>query len=80
MQRYNIYNLSSEFFTDKCSSSKINGNDIVIRDRIEEIYPYNVSFCSSGCELNNIKIETKRVKCSCNISYVDENIELSNNN
>ena len=79
-QGYNIYNLSSEFYTDKCKSANINGNDIVIKDRIEEIYPYNVSFCSIGCELNNVEIESKRVKCSCNISYNEEIIDINNNN
>ena len=78
-QGYNIYNLSSEFYTDKCSGANINGNDIVLKDRIEEIYPNNVSFCSNGCELNNVKIESKRIKCTCNISNNEENVEINNN-
>ena len=53
----------------------INGNDIVLKDRLEDIYPYNVSFCSKGCELSNIDIDSKIVNCSCNISYSEENLE-----
>ena len=79
MQGYNIYNLSSEFYTDKCSSANINGNDIVLNDRIEEIYPYNASFCPNGCGLDTVKIESKRVKCSCNISYSEEKVEITDN-
>ena len=75
-QGYNIYNLSSEFYTDKCASANINGNDIVIKDRLD-IYPYNASFCANGCQLNNVKIESKRVNCSCNISYNEENQEIN---
>ena len=79
MQGYNIYNFSSEFYSDKCTSANINGNDIILKDRIEEIYPYNASFCSNGCKLDNVEIESKRVKCSCNISYIEKNVEISNN-
>ena len=76
-QGYNIYNLSSEFYTDKCTGAYINENDIVLKDRIEEIYPNNVSFCPNGCELNNVKIESKRIKCTCNISVNEENVEIN---
>ena len=71
-QGYNIYNLSSEFYKDKCSPAHINGNDIILKDREEDFFPYNVSFCSNGCDLNNVEIETKRVSCSCNISYYEQ--------
>ena len=79
LQGYDIYNLSSEFYTDICTSAHINGNDIVLKDRIADIYPNNISFCSKGCKLNNINIESKKVNCSCNISYVEENLDISNN-
>ena len=79
-QGYDIYNLSSEFYTDKCSSANINGNDIVLKDRREDIYPDNISFCSNGCELNNVEIETKRVNCSCNLDYKEEEgLNIDNN-
>ena len=48
MQGYDIYNLSSEFYIDKCAAANINGNDIVLKDRKENIYPSNVSFCEKG--------------------------------
>ena len=56
LQGYNIYNLSSEFYIDKCSSANINGNDIVLKDRIEDIYPNIISFCPNKCELKNVII------------------------
>ena len=79
-QGYDIYNLSSEFYKDKCTTANINGNDIILEDRIEDIFPYNASFCSNGCELNNVVIESKRVSCSCDINYTEIYINLSNNN
>ena len=78
IQGYNIYNLTSEFYTDKCTGASINGNDIAEKDRLEYIYPYNASFCPEKCELNNVKIQSKRVNCTCNISYYEENQEINN--
>ena len=79
-QGYNIYNLSSEFYTDKCSGAYINGNDIVLNERKEYIYPNNVSFCSNKCKLNNVKVESKRVNCYCNISQSEKEIIINNYN
>ena len=79
MQGYDIYNLSSEFYTDKCAAANINGNDIVLKDRKENIYPSNVSFCEKGCELDMVKLESKRIKCNCNISKNEENVEIADN-
>ena len=81
VQGYNIYNLSSEFYTEKCSAANINGNDITIEDRIIEIYPYNITFCPQKCELQNVDIDSQRLNCNCNISFInyysqkDSNIE-----
>ena len=70
-QGYNIHNLSSNFYNDKCTAAYINGNDIIIKDRIDDIYPYNVSFCPKSCRLNNTEINKKRFNCSCNISFIE---------
>ena len=81
VQGYNIYNLTSEFYTEKCSAAYINGNDIAIKDRIIEIYPYNITFCPQKCELKNVDIDSQRLNCNCNISFIkyysqiDSNIE-----
>ena len=71
-QGYDIYNLSSEFYNDKCTPANINGNDIIIEDRKTDVYPYNVSFCPNGCAISNAEIESKRFNCSCNISFTTE--------
>ena len=78
-QGYDIYNLSSDFYTDECSAANINGNDIIIKDRISDIYPYNISFCPNGCELLNTEIEQKRFNCSCNISFINRNLPPNEN-
>ena len=78
-QEYDIYNSFSEFYTDKCSSTNINGDDIVIQDRINDIYPNDVYFYVAGCELDMIKMESKRIKCNYSISHNEENVEISDN-
>ena len=77
-QGFNIYNLSSDFYIDKCSSAHINENDIIIKDIIKDIYPYNITFCPKRCELINIDIKSRRVNCYCNISINDDFIDLNN--
>ena len=74
-QGYNIYDIKSDFYTDKCTAAYINGNDIIIKDRIEDIYPHNVSFCSQNCQLTKADIDTKRFNCLCNISSPSDSIE-----
>ena len=73
-QGYNIYDLNSDFYTDKCTPANINGNDIPLDDRKSEIYPNNISFCPNGCELNKAELEYKRLNCTCNVDY---NYEIS---
>ena len=66
---YDIYNLSSDLYTDKCIPADLDGNDITLKDRQEELYPKNVTFCSDGCELNKVTIESQRVSCSCSVDF-----------
>ena len=75
-QGYNIYNLTSEFYTDGCSPAKIGDNDIPLQDR-KLIYPHDISFCPGGCDFSEVMIETKRVKCSCDSYYTEEYVNIS---
>ena len=78
-QGYDIYNLSSDFYNEKCTPSNINNSDIIISDRIKEIYPLNVLICPNNCFLDNVDIENKRVNCICNISNINISYESNNN-
>jgi hypothetical protein len=75
-QGYNIYNLTSEFYTDGCSPAKIGSNDIPLQDR-KLIFPQNISFCPGGCDSYEVDIKTKRVKCSCESDYTEKYINIS---
>jgi hypothetical protein len=69
-----ILNSSDSFFNDICYSYSENGSDIILSDRISEIYQ-NYSLCDNGCEYEGMDTEDLTVSCSCNVSYDDTNDE-----
>ena len=74
---YDIYNESSEFYTDSCAPASISGNDITLTDRKTDFYPSNISLCNDSCQYSYVNLTTKRFICDCdiitNISEENEN-------
>ena len=68
-QGYDIYNPSSDFYNDICVPININDSDLILKDRIEYIFPSNISFCPNECTLNYIDIQNRRFNCSCKIYF-----------
>jgi hypothetical protein len=62
---YDIYNLSSEFYTDTCAPASVDGNDITLTDRKNDIYPSNVSICNDSCDYSSVNLTSKRFICEC---------------
>ena len=75
-QGYDIYNLSSEFYTDTCLSASINDSDLTLSLRQNEIYPGNESLCLNNCIYDGINLEENRVNCLCNI-YLSDDMEIN---
>ena len=65
-QKIDIFNLSSEFYTDICYNfeSPIKGKDIALKDRILLFYP-NITLCEDGCQIKGINLTTFKAKCEC---------------
>ena len=64
--RYDIFNSSSEFFNDICSTfTSENGTDVIIKDRQKDYYQ-NISFCLEGCDYNGFDRPKNQIKCQCN--------------
>ena len=62
------YNLSSEYYNDKCHpASTEKSTDIILEDRIKEYYNNNLSLCESNCEYTEYNINTKKALCECNV-------------
>ena len=79
-QGYDIFNKSSEFYYDVCSSAYLDESDLPLSVRQEDIYPENISLCQNGCEYNGVDLENKRVFCKCNPILPDENEENNEEN
>ena len=74
-----IFNIKDSFFNDICNSYSISKNDIVLKDRIKEIYQ-NYSLCDEGCSYNEINTIYKTISCDCevktNLSIDESEINL----
>ena len=65
-----IFNIEDSFFTDICKSfsDPKSQNDIVLEDRIKEIFQ-NFSVCNEGCKYSKIDLENKTIQCDCQVKY-----------
>ena len=67
-QGFDIYDKYSNFYYDYCLSAYYKENDIIIKDRIKEIYPNNITLCKINCEYKNVNIIEQRISCECNLN------------
>ena len=64
-----IYNISSDYYNDRCySSSSNNSTDKTLDVRQEEYSKLNLSLCESNCEYNGYDTKRKKVICECEIN------------
>ena len=74
---YDIYDKTSEFYSDICIPVSIKNNDIIVKDRRLDIYPNNVTLCKENCIYKYINIKDQRIICECNLNtnkiYNNEN-------
>ena len=61
-----IFNINDSFFNYICQSYSESNNDVVLEDRIKDIYQ-NYSLCEQGCAYKEFIIENMSVLCDCNI-------------
>ena len=61
-----IFNIKDSFFNDICYSFSTDYSDIILKDRILDIYQ-NYSLCDNECEYDKINIENMTVVCSCEV-------------
>ena len=58
------YNISDDYYNDKCSI-KDNDIDIILDDRRNEYYINNMSVCEKYCFFKDYNYDTKKVVCEC---------------
>ena len=61
-----IFNIKDSFFNDICQPYSDSKNDIILEDRIKDIY-MNYSLCEEGCNYNEINTHYMTISCDCHI-------------
>ena len=70
-----ILNSKDKFFNDICFPYSENNSDMILKDRISDIYQ-NYSKCDKNCEYKKIDINTSLITCNCKIkSEINKEIE-----
>ena len=62
----NVFNISDEFFNDVCYPYTEDGNDLILEDRIKDVYQ-NFTLCEEGCTFDSIDIYSMLISCKCDV-------------
>ena len=78
-QDINIFNLSSEFYTDICYifDSPLK-KDITLKDRLLLYYP-KITLCENNCNIKGINLTSFRAECECKFNNLKNNIFIKDN-
>jgi len=61
-----IFNINDSFFNDICYPYSNSYSDIILKDRISDIYQ-NYSLCDNNCEYDFIDFDSNSVICKCKV-------------
>ena len=61
-----VFDIKNEFFHDVCYPYSERDSDIILKDRISDIYE-NYSMCDNNCEYNGINYSKNTIICICDI-------------
>ena len=61
-----IFDIHDSFFNDLCYPYSILNSDIILKDRVLDIYQ-NYSLCDKGCQYESIDIEGLTIACYCEV-------------
>ena len=59
-----IFNIEDKFFNDICYTYSENNSDMILNDRISDIYE-NYSLCENNCQYDKINTTDNTVTCKC---------------
>ena len=63
-QGIDVFNRNDKFFNDICHPNRIESKDIILKDRVSDIYQ-NVIICQEGCIYKDINFDSKIADCVC---------------
>ena len=61
-----VFNIKDKFFNDICYSYSEGDSDLILDDRVSDIYQ-NFSICENNCDYNKINLTENTVSCKCTI-------------
>ena len=65
---YDIFNKKDRFYNDICTVFSSNDDtDVLLIDRRATYYNDSIIFCESGCDYSGYNVQTKLVKCKCEV-------------
>ena len=74
-QGYNLFDRNDKFYREFCTPyNSIDGTDVILPDRINDIYEKNKLICQENCEYSDYLPESKYLKCECQVTN-EEKIE-----
>ena len=59
------FNSENKVYKDLCVGVEINGKDLVLEDRLNNLYPNNISLCESNCTMDSTDFDLERINCKC---------------
>ena len=77
-QGIDSFNRNDRFFNDICHSYKIAKKDIILKDRVSDIYK-NVIMCQEGCIYKDINYDLMIANCICNSTMLQKGIDDKTN-
>ena len=77
-QSIDVFNLSSDFYTDLCYyfDSPIE-KDVALKDRIKLFFP-NITLCENGSQIKGINATIMKAECECTLNNLINNNIFSN--
>jgi hypothetical protein len=73
---YDLFDEKSEFYQDICTPYKSSyGTDVLLSDRNNYYFNNNETKCQSNCKFSEYLIESNHLKCECDISNSEIDIE-----
>ena len=73
---YDLFDINSSFYQDICTPYSSNdGTDVLLSDRVNYYYNNEETVCQSNCKLSYYLMESKYMKCNCDIMNAEINTQ-----
>lgn len=64
--KIDVFNSNNSAYKTICTGVEINGKDLILEDRFDNLYPNNYTLCEPNCTFFSTDYELGRINCKCN--------------